>query len=138
MTEDPILRDLLLGFVRVHILHHAGEEPVYGVALMRELQRHGYTISPGTLYPLLHTLERAEYLSRHEQVIEGKIRKYYRLTKRGQMALEAARAKIVELADEVLTSPPETNDADRPCASHPRLPAHMESERRADGSETAD
>ncbi len=61
-----MLRDFFLGFVRIHILHHAALEPIYGVAIMEELRRHGYDLSPGTLYPLLHNLEAAGYLQHQD------------------------------------------------------------------------
>ena len=95
-------RDFFLGFVKIHILHHALLEPVYGVAIMAELKRHGYDLSPGTLYPLLHSLEAAGYLARQEVLIEGKIRKYYTATPLGQQTLQEAKAKIRELVQEVL------------------------------------
>ena len=97
-----MLRDFLLGFVKVHILHHAGQEPVYGVALIRELRRHGYQLSPGTLYPILHELEETGYLAREERIVGGKVRKYYSLTGEGQQALDEAKGKIRELVEEVL------------------------------------
>ncbi len=59
-----MLRDFFLGFIKIHILHHAAQEPIYGLAMIDELRRHGYDLSPGTLYPILHSLERAGYLSR--------------------------------------------------------------------------
>lgn len=102
MTKDDMLREFFLGFVKIHILHHAGEEPVYGLALIAELHRHGYELSPGTLYPVLHRLETAGYLRRLDRVVGGKVRKYYILTRRGEQALRDARAKIVELVGEVL------------------------------------
>jgi PadR family transcriptional regulator, regulatory protein PadR len=97
-----MLRDFFLGFIKIHILHHAGEEPVYGVSLIQELARHGYELSPGTLYPILHVLEDAGYLTREERVVGGKVRKYYSLTFEGQKALEGAKEKIRELVGEVL------------------------------------
>jgi DNA-binding PadR family transcriptional regulator len=102
MTKDDMLREFFLGFVKIHVLHHAGAEPVYGLALIAELHRHGYELSPGTLYPILHQLETAGYLRRLDRVVSGKVRKYYVLTRRGEQALRAARAKIVELVGEVL------------------------------------
>ena len=48
-----MLREILLGFVRVHILHHAAEEPFFGSWMMGELASHGYNVGPGTLYPIL-------------------------------------------------------------------------------------
>ena len=86
-----MLREFFLGFIKIHILHHAAEEPVYGLALIGELRRHGYELSPGTLYPVLHQLEEAGYLARADRVVEGKVRKYYVLTRRGRAALADAR-----------------------------------------------
>ena len=97
-----MLRDFFLGFVKVHVLHHAAQEPVYGLALLDELRRHGYELGPGTLYPLLHGLEAAGYLAREDRVVGGKVRKYYAITDAGRLALAEARVKIAELVDEVL------------------------------------
>lgn len=99
-----MLRDFFLGFIRIHILHHAAEEPVYGLAMMEELRRHGYEISPGTLYPILHSLEREGYLQHHNRNVDGKIRKYYTITAKGLEALQEARTRIRDLVDEVLAS----------------------------------
>src|SRR5262249_40464928 len=97
-----MLRDFFTGFVKMHILHHAASEPIYGLAMMHELKRHGYEISPGTLYPILHQLERAGYLLREDRVVNGKIRKYYTATDRGRQVLVEARQKIAELVTEVV------------------------------------
>jgi DNA-binding PadR family transcriptional regulator len=99
-----VVREFFLGFVKIHILHHAGEEPVYGLALIAELRRHGYELSPGTLYPVLRQLEQTGYLRRLNRVVNGKVRKYYILTSRGGQALIDARAKITELVSEVLAA----------------------------------
>jgi PadR family transcriptional regulator PadR len=90
-------RDLFLGFVKLHILHHAGREPVYGLWLIEELGRHGYRLSPGTLYPILHALEQEHLLARETRVVEGKSRKYYRLTATGRTALREGMSKAREL-----------------------------------------
>jgi len=97
-----MLRDFVLGFVKIHVLHHAAQEPVYGLALIDELRRHGYEVGPGTPYPLLHGLEAAGYLTREEGVIGGKVRKYYVITDAGRAALAEVKPKIAELVDEVL------------------------------------
>jgi PadR family transcriptional regulator, regulatory protein PadR len=97
-----MLHDFILGFIKIHILHHAEQEPVYGLALIQELQRHGYDIGPGTLYPVLHQLERQGYLVVEERVVRGKVRKYYTATAEGSRALVEVRAKVRELVDEVL------------------------------------
>jgi len=97
-----MLRDLFLGFVKVHILHHAAREPVYGLWLLEELARHGYDLSPGTLYPTLHSLEREGFLSSERRVVGGRLRRYYTATPAGRAALTEARARIAELVAEVL------------------------------------
>ena len=96
------------GFVRMHVLYHAVKEPVFGVEMMEELARHGYDVGPGTLYPILHQLEEAGYLSVHTEVVAGKQRKYYRATPEGERALEDAKAKLRELVKEVLHDDPPT------------------------------
>jgi DNA-binding PadR family transcriptional regulator len=97
------------GFVRMHVLYHAVKEPVFGVEMMEELARHGYEVSPGTMYPILHQLEEAGYLTAHAEVVGGKQRKYYRATAEGVRALEQARAKLRVLVKELLLDEPPTS-----------------------------
>lgn len=97
-----MIREFFLGFVKIHILYHAAEGPIYGAGMARELNRHGYDISPGTLYPTLHGLERSGYLISEKWVEAGRRRKYYRITSKGEAALAEARARIRELVEEVL------------------------------------
>src|SRR5579862_4840544 len=90
-------RDLYSGLIRLHVLHHAAEEPIFGLGMAEELARHGYRISPGTLYPLLHGLEKKGYL-RSSQKRNGKsFRKIYEVTPLGRKALDAAKGKVREL-----------------------------------------
>jgi PadR family transcriptional regulator, regulatory protein PadR len=98
-----LTREILLGFWKVHILHHAAEHPVIGQWVLSELRRHGYDISPGTLYPLLKRLERNGWLRSETAVGEGKRRRrYYHLTNRGAAVLEVLRETVVELHHEVV------------------------------------
>jgi len=97
-----MMRNIFLGFIRIHILHHASEGEIFGVEMMDELRRHGYSISSGTLYPILHSLEEDGYLTRRDEVVSGKVRKYYRITEKGINALEDAKKKIQELTEEVM------------------------------------
>jgi len=96
------MRNVLLAFARVHILHHAGEEPIFGLGMMEELYRHGYRLGAGTMYPLLHQLHADGLLSVQTETINGKRRKYYTMTRKGRVALEGIRPKLAELAGEVL------------------------------------
>ncbi len=99
--KDPLLHDLYMGFIRIHILYHAGKERVYGAALMEELARHGYQVGPGTLYPMLHALEEKGLLVSELEVVGGKRRRYYHITAIGADALENARAHTLELIREI-------------------------------------
>lgn len=95
-------RDLYSGLIRLHVLHHAAEEPVFGLGMIEELARHGYRISPGSMYPILHSLEKKGYL-RQKQERRGKsLRKVYRATPLGRKALEAAKLKVRELFKELI------------------------------------
>lgn len=97
-----MFRDLELGAMRAHILHHASKEPVYGSWMLGELQRHGYSLSYGTLYPALHKMEREGLLSRQERTHAGKVRKYYSATEQGKRELARVRGMIEELHREVV------------------------------------
>jgi PadR family transcriptional regulator PadR len=98
-----LAREILLGFWKVHILHHAAEHPVIGQWVLTELRRHGYDISPGTLYPLLKRLERNGWLRSEIAVGEAKRRRrYYHLTARGAAVLDVLRETVVELHHEVV------------------------------------
>ncbi len=94
-------QELYVGLIRLHILHHAVEEPIFGLGIIEELARHGYKLSAGTLYPLLHGLEGKGYLRSSEQRHNGRVRRIYRATARGRRALEAAKGKVRELFGEL-------------------------------------
>jgi len=95
-------RDLYSGLIRLHVLHHAVKEPVFGLGMAEELARHGYRISPGTLYPLLHSLEEKGYLRSTEKRNGKSLRKEYRATAQGRKALLAAKSKVRELFGELI------------------------------------
>jgi PadR family transcriptional regulator PadR len=94
-------RELFDGLIRLHVLLHAAEEPVFGLAMMHELEHHGYHVGSGTLYPLMHELERAGLLKSTLQRAEGRRRRLYRITLAGKRALEKARMKVDELYHEL-------------------------------------
>ena len=96
-------REILLSFWKVHILHHAGEEPIHGQWILTELRRHGYEISPGTLYPLLNRMERLGWLKGNADPGGGpRTRKDYRLTSQGRKVLALIREQLDELYEEVI------------------------------------
>jgi PadR family transcriptional regulator, regulatory protein PadR len=94
-------RELLFGLIRIHVLIHASHEPIFGLAMMEELAHHGYRIGPGTLYPLLHGLERSGLLKSVLRNVGGHRRRVYKITSDGRKALEKARVKVDELHHEL-------------------------------------
>ncbi|MFF7011092.1 PadR family transcriptional regulator [Streptomyces fimicarius] len=96
------MREFQRGAMRLHILHHAAVEEIHGAWMTGELARHGYRISPGTLYPTLHRLEADGLLVSEQQVVDGRTRRVYRATEAGREALAEDRRALRELAREVL------------------------------------
>lgn len=97
MSDDAAgfeYRDLLSGLVRMHILHHAAQEEIYGLWMIDELASHGYRLSPGTLYPMLHKMARDGYLTVREERHGRTVRKYYSPTDKGRAGLAVARERV--------------------------------------------
>jgi len=99
--QEQIIRKLFLGFIHIHILHHAKKEPFYGSWMIEEFKKHGYEISAGTLYPILHNLQKNGALKVEDKNVDGKIRKYYSITQLGENLLNEAKEKAYELFKEI-------------------------------------
>jgi PadR family transcriptional regulator PadR len=97
-----VFRDLELGAIRVHILHHSSRAAIYGSWMLEELRRHGYELSYGVLYPALHRMEEDGLLLREDRVEAGRVRKYYTATEKGREELAEAQRMIQELYREVV------------------------------------
>ena len=102
IRENSKDQDLYGGLIRLHILHHAANRPVFGLWFIEELARHGYKLSPGTLYPVLHALERKGYLQSATERSGKSARRLYRATPLGRRVLVAAKEKVSELFGELL------------------------------------
>jgi PadR family transcriptional regulator, regulatory protein PadR len=126
---DPVVREFLLGFWKIHILHHAEEQGVYGQWMLEELQRHGYRLSPGTLYPLLARMARRGWL-RATEPKRSRDARLYRITPAGAEVLTRLRASLAELQHEVGARP---SRAPRPTArtSRSRKPGSPREPRRS-------
>jgi len=102
MKGDMDNRDLYSGMIRLHILHHSEHEAIFGAGMAEELARHGYKISPGTLYPILHGLEKRGYLTSAEERSGKSIRRLYRITSSGRRGLKTAKLRVRELFGELI------------------------------------
>jgi DNA-binding PadR family transcriptional regulator len=98
-------QDLLSGLVELHVLYHAVEEEIFGLGMLEELKRHGYRISPGTIYPLLHRLTHRGYLQVREVRMGRARRRLYRATPKGHEALAVVHRHVRELIGELDESP---------------------------------
>ena len=96
-------REILLSFWKIHILHHAEKEPVVGQWIIRELRRHGYEVSPGTLYPMLARMCDRDWLKCKVDPQGGlRARKEYSLTMKGSEVLRLLRTNVEELYRELI------------------------------------
>ncbi len=99
MNKDT---DIYLGLIRLHILHHAAEGDLFGFGMIAELRRHGYELSPGTLYPILHRMQSRGLLTSRKKQVAGRVRRVYRATPLGRRMLKDARQKVRELFTELM------------------------------------
>ena len=97
-----MIREFFLGFIKIHILHHASKKAICGVWMIKELKRHGYAVGPSTVYPTLHQLEKLGYLKSKKVVVGGKRKIFYKITAQGLKVLGKSKGKIEELVNEVL------------------------------------
>jgi len=100
--DKTMLRDIHLAFIKMHILYHAANEEVFGMGLIKELKRHGYKLSPGTLYPTLAKMQESGLLTCACRTVQHKQRKYYRITRAGEDLLDEVKEKLEELYDEIV------------------------------------
>jgi PadR family transcriptional regulator len=98
--RDPVAREFLLAFWKIHILHHADEQGVYGHWMLEELREHGYHLSPGTLYPILSRMARHGWL-RAAEPKRSRGPRVYKLTPQGHEVLNRVRESLDELYREV-------------------------------------
>jgi PadR family transcriptional regulator, regulatory protein PadR len=100
----PKFKDGFVDFIELHILHHAAEEPIYGLWMIEELRHHGYAVGPSHLYPKFHRLEELGHLKRTEQLVGGKLRKYYSATAKGRRYLQTRKRMVLELVGEAFSA----------------------------------
>jgi PadR family transcriptional regulator, regulatory protein PadR len=122
--SDPLVREFLLGFWKIHILYHAEEERgVYGQWMLEELRHHGYRLSPGTLYPVLARMARRGWI-RAIEPRRSRDARVYRITPHGTEVLGRLRAALDELQGEIGRSrraaAPRSSVMKRPSSAHRR------------------
>ena len=90
-------KGLMAGSSTLLVLSLLDKEYMYGYQMIEELSRRSnntFQMQEGTLYPILHGLEKGKYLTSYQQQAPtGRMRKYYRLTRRGRELLEEKKAE---------------------------------------------
>ena len=104
-------RGMIQGLVRVRILHAAVAGPVSGVELSHDLSTAGHHVSPGTLYPLLHAMEKAGWVKSTAKLVKGKRRRYYRATRKGRNQLDQALSALDHFLVGIVSPAPEPTPA---------------------------
>ena len=90
-------REFQRGFVKLYALWRASKGEVYGVQIIEEMRVLGFKVSPGTLYPVLHTLLEEKDVTVADHVVNGKVRKLYRATPKGRDEAEEVIEKLQKL-----------------------------------------
>ncbi len=127
--RDPVAREFLLAFWKIHILHHAADgRGVYGQWMLEELGHHGYRLSPGTLYPMLARMEERGWL-RATEPKRSKAARVYRLTRSGQEVLARVLVALDELYGEVAAPRGGSRRRSRAAAARSAAPARRSSRR---------
>lgn len=99
--KEQITRKIFNGLIYVHILHHGNTEEFYGSWMIEELKEHGYNVSPGTLYPILKSMEEEDLIEKEERNVNGRIRKYYKTTTKGYNLLQELKGNLQELFNDI-------------------------------------
>ena len=105
LISQQIHRDFIQGMLKIFVLHQASLGPIYGNKMSKALRALGYQIIPGSLYPLLHTLEKSCLLHSRIRVFKGRLRRYYVLTEQGHLCLSGLRQDLGELVKIVILGP---------------------------------
>ena len=90
-------KGLMAGSSTLLVLSLLDKGDMYGYQMIEELScrsNNTFQMQEGTLYPILHGLEKGKYLTSYQQQAPtGRMRKYYRLTRRGRELLEEKKAE---------------------------------------------
>nr|WP_300168781.1 PadR family transcriptional regulator [uncultured Flavonifractor sp.] len=88
-------KSLLTGSATLLVLSLLSGEDKYGYQMIAELETksdHTFTMKEGTLYPILHTLEKEGAVRSYEKAAPtGRTRKYYHITKKGLRLLDTKK-----------------------------------------------
>ena len=90
-------REFARGFVKLYALWRASQGETFGMQIIEEMRELGFRVSPGTLYPILHTLLEERDVTQTNRLVNGKIRKCYRVTTKGRKEAEEVIERLTWL-----------------------------------------
>ena len=97
MVKMKFDKGLMAGSGTMLVLSLLEKGDMYGYQMIEELSRRSsdlFQMKEGTLYPILHALEKDKCLSSYQQEAPtGRMRKYYKITRRGKQLLDDKRAE---------------------------------------------
>lgn len=91
-----ISKELLKGSTPIMVMSVLKGKDMYGYIIIKELQKRSedvFVLKEGTLYPILHALEKEGYLESYWEEFDNRKRKYYHLTRKGEKQLDAKKAE---------------------------------------------
>ncbi len=97
-------KELLKGSTHLLVLSVLENKDLYGYKIIRELEirsENAFEMSEGTLYPILHALEKEKYLESYWEAFDGRNRKYYHITKKGKAELAEKKNEWVSFSKNV-------------------------------------
>ena len=100
-SHSRLRRSLVQGAVKLFILQQAEQGAVYGRELSKALHVLGHDLSPGTLYPFLHGLEKEHLLHSNAVTVSGRVRRYYELTDEGRACVQKVRGELAVLVKKI-------------------------------------
>jgi DNA-binding PadR family transcriptional regulator len=96
-------REFIRGFVKLYSLWRASKNEVCGAQIFDEMRALGFHLSAGTIYPTLHKLLRENDVTATSRIVNGRIRKFYRLTRKGRRELEEVQDRLKAVVRKVFT-----------------------------------
>ena len=112
--QQQMMHSFWQGILKVFVLHQAAQCPIYGGKLKKQLQEWGYDISPGSLYPLLHSFEKGHLFRSRVKIFKGRARKYYEITDQGRAVLAEVQQQLDVIMTKLLSASRQTSGANHP------------------------
>jgi PadR family transcriptional regulator, regulatory protein PadR len=103
-TAGTADRELYSGLIRLHVLHHAVEGPIFGLGMIEELARHGYRISPRASIRSSRGLRKKGASDRLSSGMASRSAEFIEPLRSARRCWQASKSKVYELFHELIES----------------------------------